>query len=208
MNIAGNMKIGARLACGFGIILALAILITAIGVWQMNKIAAATKAMMEMPIAKERMVSDLAKHVSLGTTRITAIAKSTDASLSLLFESDAAEDAKASLQIMEKLEPMLLSPEEKNAYANVLASHKSYEAGRDSVMEFKNLGRMDAADEAFEATYLPAAKNYQKALADFVELQRKRLDADAAQISAIEASSRNHLLLLAALVLALGIVGA
>jgi methyl-accepting chemotaxis protein len=205
MNLLANMKIGSRLALGFGISLSLAIIITLIGVWKLNTVASATQTMMELPVTKERLASDWAANVKSGATRTTAIAKSTDPSLSEFFKADAAQSSKESLEIMKKLEPMLITQDEKDLYAKVLENRKAYIAGRDGVMKFKSEGRADEAEQVFKSTYVPAVQNYQQLLNQFVQEQRKRLDADAAQIAAIEKDSRNQMILLAALVLASGI---
>lgn len=205
MNLLGNMKIGSRLALGFGISLSLAIIITLIGVWKLNTVASATQAMMELPVTKERLASDWASNVKSGATRTTAIAKSTDPSLSEFFKADAAQSSKESLEIMKKLEPMLITQDEKDLYAKVLENRKAYIAGRDGVMKLKSEGRADEAEQVFMSTYAPAVQNYQQLLTLFVQEQRKRLDADAAQIAAIEKDSRNQMILLAILVLVSGI---
>ena len=47
MNILANLKIGKRLALGFSIILLLAITIICIGIWRLQGVTDATKAMMQ-----------------------------------------------------------------------------------------------------------------------------------------------------------------
>jgi len=52
-----DFRIGTRLSGGFVIILALLGLMMAIGVWRMSNTAAATREMMAVPLAKERLTS-------------------------------------------------------------------------------------------------------------------------------------------------------
>nr|WP_305820834.1 hypothetical protein [Massilia brevitalea] len=52
------MKIGHRLACGFALVLALSILVTAISIVKLNSVAAAAEQMLEQPIRKERLIGD------------------------------------------------------------------------------------------------------------------------------------------------------
>ncbi|MDD2925789.1 methyl-accepting chemotaxis protein, partial [Rhodoferax sp.] len=67
-------------------------------------------------------------------------------------------------------------------------------------------GKADEANRLLEKAYLPAADGYIKLVGDFLAMQRQGLDAKAAEISAIESTSRNFLIGLAVLVLALGTV--
>ncbi|OWT80093.1 MULTISPECIES: methyl-accepting chemotaxis protein [unclassified Achromobacter] len=199
-----NMRIGARLALGFGIVLALAILITGISLWRLSTVAAATRAMMELPLAKERMTNDWANYVLVGITRTTAIAKSSDPTLAGFLASGATEGTRASLEIMKKLEPLIQDTDEKAVYQKIMDTRGGYVAARDAIMKFKGEGKADEADKIFLSTFQPASVNYSKLLAEFVEVQRKRLDTDAAHIQEIDHDSRQQLIILAILATAFG----
>src|SRR5450830_1245907 len=90
MNILANLKIGKRLALGFSVILLVAIAIICIAVWRLQGVTDATKAMMQRPLEKERLISDWYPVVQTSILRVTAIAKSTDPALAPFF---AKEDA-------------------------------------------------------------------------------------------------------------------
>lgn len=92
MNMLANISIGKRLALGFTVILAFAMVITGIGVWRLQGVASATADMMQVPLAKERMIGDWSSNIDSAIKRTTAIARSTDASLATYF----ADEAKAS----------------------------------------------------------------------------------------------------------------
>src|SRR5689334_20235270 len=81
MNWLRNMKIGRRLATGFGILLLLSIAITGIGVLKLQVVANAAREMMEVPVAKERLISDWSKNITVAVVRTIAISKSSDATL-------------------------------------------------------------------------------------------------------------------------------
>ncbi len=201
-----NMKIGARLALGFGLVLALAIIITGISLWQLGAVASATRAMMERPLAKERMTNDWANYVLVGITRTTAIAKSSDASLSPFFAGDAAEGTRVSLGIMKELEPLIRNEDEKAVYKKIMDVRGTYVSARDAIMKLKGEGKAEEANKVFQSTFQPASVSYAKLLAEFVNVQRKRLDQDAAHIQDIDEASRQQLILLAVLAVAFGAV--
>ncbi|NVD74132.1 MCP four helix bundle domain-containing protein, partial [Duganella sp. BJB1802] len=92
MGMLANISIGKRLALGFSIILAFAMLITGISVWRLQGVATATRDMMQVPLAKERMISDWSSKIDSAIRRTTAIARSSDPSLAAFF----ADEAKAS----------------------------------------------------------------------------------------------------------------
>jgi methyl-accepting chemotaxis protein len=206
MKLLSSLKIGKRLALGFAVILVFAVLITGIGVWQLNALANATREMMQEPLAKERYISDWNKNINVAVIRTTAVAKSTDISLGPFFAANAAEITKSTSDLLKKIEPLINSPQEKELFAKITDVRKAYLASRDQVTKLKAAGQTEEANTLLEKTYLPSADNYMKLVGEFLGMQRQNLDAKAAEISDIEHTSRNSLVLLATLVLALGLV--
>jgi methyl-accepting chemotaxis protein len=58
MGLIANMKIGRRLGLGFALILAMTVAIAAVGAWRLTEVANSTKAMMAVPLTKERLITD------------------------------------------------------------------------------------------------------------------------------------------------------
>src|SRR5450830_1913301 len=111
MKLLSSLKIGKRLALGFAVILVFAVLITGIGVWQLNALANATREMMQEPLAKERYISDWNKNINVAVIRTTAVAKSSDLSLGPFFAANAAEITKSTSDLLKKIEPLISSNE-------------------------------------------------------------------------------------------------
>lgn len=205
MNLLANMKIGRRLSLGFAVILALCVVITTLGIWKQAQIGDATDRMMDLPLKKERLSSDWSRNITSAVVRTTAVAKSSDVTLSGFFKEDAAASSKSSSNILEKLEPLLVTAEEKALYAKIVENRKAYIATRDNVFRLKAEGQAEEANKALETGYLPAAQAYQVMVAEFLDMQRKNLDMENAGIDEIQANSRTQLLVLAGLVIAFGI---
>jgi methyl-accepting chemotaxis protein len=205
MSIFANMKIGRRLGLGFAVVLALAVLITAISVWQLNAVANDAREMMQLPLAKERLISDWGKNITTAVVRTTAVAKSNDPALAKFFEHDAAESAKSSSALIKKIEPILTSEQEKNLFKKLMEIRKAYTINRDQVFKLQANGQTEEANKALDTGFIPISSEYQKVVTDFLSLQRASLDAKAAEIDIIEKSGRNHLMLLAALVVGFGV---
>jgi len=58
MKIFTDLRIGQRLGVGFALVLLLSLLTMAISLWRLQLVADATRAMMQDPLAKERLISD------------------------------------------------------------------------------------------------------------------------------------------------------
>ena len=206
MKIFASMKIGKRLGFGFAVVLAFAVLITGIGVWQLNALGNATREMMREPLAKERLISDWSRNINVAVIRTTAVAKSSDPSLVPFFSTNAAEITKSTSALLKQIEPLLSSQEEKDLFSKISDVRKAYLSSRDQVTKLKADGQADEANRLLESSYIPAADNYMKLVSEFLDLQRKNLDAKAVEISEIETTSRTYLVALAALVLTFGII--
>ena len=206
MNWLRNMKIGRRLAFGFGLLLILSIVITGIGVLKLKVVANAAREMMEVPVAKERLISDWSKNIAVAVVRTIAVSKSSDATLANFFKSDAADSAKASSELIKKIEPLLLSQQEKDLFQQLMDMRKEYSASRDGVMKLKSDGKAEEAAKLLDERFVPIANKYKEMAGQFVQMQRDYLDQKGKEIDAIEAASRVELIGLALLVCALGIL--
>ncbi|MBK4737891.1 methyl-accepting chemotaxis protein [Noviherbaspirillum pedocola] len=206
MQLLSNMRIGSRLALGFAIVLGLSIVITIIGIVNLNTVSDAAEKMLDEPIKKERLASDWSSNISVAVARTSAIAKSTDTSLAPFFAKAAEETTKSSAEILKKLEPMLNSAKEKELYAKAIEVRKTYLSSRDQAIKLKEAGKLDEANAVLDKTYLPAAQAYQDTLREFVSMQRSQFDELAGDIAKLRQQSRNRVMLLALLCVALGIV--
>jgi len=200
-----NLKIGTRLAAGFGLVLALMILMTVIGIRHMHSVATATNEMMQQPLAKERMISDWYRLIHTSVRRTSAISKSSDPSLGAFF----AEDTKLSTaeinSLQQKVEPLLETDEEKALYKELLANRKSYVASRDKIVALKKEDKLEEAADELAQHFTPAGKAYLASLGGLLDHQRKGIDSQAARIESLYESNRSFMIGLGVVVLALGV---
>ncbi|MDR0213171.1 MAG: methyl-accepting chemotaxis protein [Comamonas sp.] len=203
MNFA-KLNIGARLVLGFAVVLAFAVVITAIGMWQLHSVGQATQQMMQEPLTKERLISDWNSNVSVAVARTTAIAKSSDASLVPFLAADAAATAKGTAEVLKQIEPLISQPEEREIMDKIMAIRKTYIASRDKVSQLKADDLSAEAEAMLLNSFVPAAHSYLQLLGELLTLQRTSLDARAAEVAAIENTSRIYFVLLALLALAIG----
>jgi len=206
MNLLRNISIGSRLGLGFAVILLFSMLITGISVWRLHDVATATRVMMEQPLAKERHISDWYGRIDSAVRRTIAIARSSDTSLSAYFAEESKVSSASSAELQKKIEALIDQPLEKTMFAALLEQRKLYLSSRDQVYKLKGEGQVEAANQVFEKTFVPAAAQYQKMVFELLEHQRANIDATARDIDRVASTSRNLLLTLAVLALAFGVV--
>ena len=199
-----KLSIGKRLAAGFALVLVLAGCVIALASWRLGETAAATRQMMDEPLAKERLISDWSRNINSGVRRTMAIAKSSDASLVDLFKEDQAQSTKTSSEMQEKLKALIRSPEEQALFDAVGKARKVYIDARDQIVKLKKDGQAEEADKLFNDVFAPGAKVYLARMEEFLAHQRKKIDQTAAGIDASNSSGRLMLLAFGAAMLALG----
>jgi methyl-accepting chemotaxis protein len=205
MGFVANIKIGKRLGLGFALILAMTVVISAVGAWRMNKIADNTKAMMAVPLAKERLITDWYSLNFASIRRTAAIAKSSDPSLGAYFKEDAAASVKKAAELLKQIEPLITaSGPEKDLFAKILEQRKVYSASRDGTVKAKADGNAEEAARILEKEFTPAAQKYQDLLQELVTMQRNSMNATAGAIDSNADSSTQLIVILCACAVALG----
>ncbi|WP_296000493.1 methyl-accepting chemotaxis protein [Rugamonas sp.] len=199
-----NLNIGTRLAGGFGLVLILMMLMTAIGIGHMQKVADATRDMMQQPLAKERMISDWYRLIHTSVRRTSAIAKSNDPSLGPFFAEDTAASTKEVNALQHDVEALLDTAPEKQMFTDMLANRKRYLSSRDGIVALKKDGKLEESDQLLQQHFIPDGKAYLESLRGLLDLQRKRIDANAAGIEDTYQHSRNVMVALGLAVLLLG----
>jgi methyl-accepting chemotaxis protein len=207
MGFIGNIKIGKRLGLGFSLILAMTLVIAAVGAWRLTEIANSTKAMMAVPLAKERLITDWYSLNFASIRRTAAIVKSTDPSLGAYFKDDAAASVKKAAELLKQIEPLIAAAgPEKDLFAKILEQRKAYSASRDGAVKAKAAGNEEEAARILEKEFTPASQKYQDLLQELVTMQRSSMDATANAIDDNATGSTTLIEVLAACAALLGVM--
>ena len=201
-----QIAIGKRLSLGFGLLLALSLLGTLLGVWQLHTASVSTQAVIEQPLAKERLISDWYRLIHTAVRRTTAIAKSSDASLSTYFAEEQKLSASTTTDIQKKVEGLMQTDAERALFSDISALRRNYTEARDEVIRLRREGHSEQADALLESRFVPSAKQYMTRVEALMEMQRKALDESAAPIKAANDKARYWLIALGAITIGLGMV--
>jgi methyl-accepting chemotaxis protein len=176
MNFLSNMRIGTRLAIGFGLVLVLTLVSAAFALITARSNAEATRQMMQSPLAKERLISDWYVLTYSAIARTAMIARSTDESLPVTFADVISDSVKKGGETMAKVEALLVTDLEKSTFKNIVELRAKYQAAKDAVQKAKTGGNPAEAEAAFKNTFMPAAKAYETRVLELLALERKAID--------------------------------
>ena len=207
MNV-NNIRIGKRLGAGFAVILGFAVVIGAIGIWRLEAVATATRAMMREPLAKERMISDWYDKVDVGIRRTMAIAKSSDPSLGPYFQDENVAAVRDSSALQKQIDALVSGDAERGLFNRIGEQRKQFLASRDQIAKLKADGQGAEAQRIFDAEFVPGTTRLLDSMRQLLKMQRDTIDATAQSVDDIDASSRTLIAGLLALVIALGALAA
>jgi methyl-accepting chemotaxis protein len=204
MTFFSSFRIGARLAAGFAVVLLLSIISTSYSLVTARGAADATRRMTEMPLLKERLVSDWFVLTTSAIVRTSMIAKSTDDTLATVFAATIADSVVKGSAILKQVEPLLGSEAEKSMMKEIVADRARYQAFKVEVMNAKKAGDAEASARIFKDGFTPAAESYSARLKALLDMQRKSIDDTALALEAASARAFRLLVMLGALVVLIG----
>ena len=204
MNFLSHTRIGTRLAAAFGIVLLLALVATTVGLMNARSQATATRAMMEKPLAKERLVSDWYVLMYSAIARTELIARSKDAALPTIFADVIAASSKRGAELMGKVKELVASDEERVMFDKIVVLRTNYQNLKTAVGDARKAGDDAAAEKIFNGEFTPAAKAYSVAVEGLLAHQRKAIDDTAHAIDAANDRANQLLLVLTVLMVTIG----
>ncbi|MGZ5201661.1 MAG: methyl-accepting chemotaxis protein, partial [Telluria sp.] len=165
---------------------------------------AAMEQMMDVPLGKERLVSDMKTLMAGGIWRTSIIARSDDANLAVKFTEAQAQGVKSGNAVMKKIEERLSTEQEKSLFAAITAERAKYQAAKTAVMDAKKAGNSEEGERIYKERFEPAAAAYQAKFEELLTLQRDQIDATARAIVEANAHDARLCAALTVLMIALG----
>ncbi|MGZ5202210.1 MAG: methyl-accepting chemotaxis protein [Telluria sp.] len=199
-----NARIGTRLTLGFALILVLSVVSTAYALMHARSNVAAMEQVLDVPLGKERLVSDMKTLMAGGIWRTSIIARSDDPNLAVKFTEAQAEGVKNGNAVMKKIEERLSTDEERSLFAAITAARAKYQAAKTAVMDAKKAGNSEEGERIYKERFEPAAAAYQAKFEELLTLQRNQIDAAGRAITEANARDARLCITLTVLMIALG----
>ena len=183
MNL-NDMRVGTRLAGGFAVMLLLMVLMVSVGAWRLSGVASASRAMMNVPLAKERLTEEWVRNTAVGQIRSKAIAKGTDPD----FEAKLAEESKLAsargTEIVQALQALPTSEAEKKLLDAINSTRKAHVKARDDIAKAKRAGDIAEVNRIFDGDFATAGPAYAAGMKAYLDYQRGAIDEVAKSVDA------------------------
>ncbi|MGA0585164.1 MAG: MCP four helix bundle domain-containing protein, partial [Castellaniella sp.] len=137
-----NLKIGTRLAFGFGLIIILLLIMSGIGAWRMIDNQRANDSLKARQLESTRILQ-WARQVEVNANQVLAAANLTNPDVLAIFKKGMDTSDKQANELQAMIESSMVSPEAKALYAEVMKVRETYVQGR--TQAFKDLDNGDYA---------------------------------------------------------------
>ncbi|OUL98148.1 methyl-accepting chemotaxis protein [Variovorax sp. JS1663] len=191
MKSFSNLRIGTRLALGFGLVLLLTLVSAAFALMSAARNAEATRVMMQSPLAKERLISDWYVLTYSAIARTAMIARTSDATLPVTFADVISDSVKKGSETMAKVEALLFTDEEKATFKTIVDLRAKYQLAKDAVQKAKATGSPQETDAVFKDVFQPAAKAYESQVLALLAIERRDIDRMSREIDEANANAFN-----------------
>ncbi|MEA5097044.1 MAG: MCP four helix bundle domain-containing protein, partial [Burkholderiaceae bacterium] len=178
------MRIGARLAIGFGVVLILMSAITGIGVWRLQEVGSASDFMVKEALMRERLAQDWLSGTTSNGVRTVAMMKSNDAADQKYFQQAISTTSKHISEVQKSIDAMKKEPAEQQMFNTVAEKRKIYTDICGDIMKTKAAGKDDEAKQMVLAKMIPALDAYVDSVHKVLEYQKEQIDKSAASIDA------------------------
>ncbi|MPQ58130.1 hypothetical protein F8197_15900 [Duganella sp. FT27W] len=170
------MKVGARLALGFGSTLALLVVVAIGSSTALNTVTNDTDNLIEQQLQTERLVTEWKGSIENNVQRAQAAARLTDPEEQKYFEDGLARAIKRNGEVQKLIVERLVDARAKELYAKAMADRDIYQAARKSVMQARDAGDVALTKQLINQKFVPASETYLASIGAVADRQRAAID--------------------------------
>ena len=202
MNIS-DIKIAKRLALGFGVILAFLVLSQVMGMQMLSRIGAGATELADARIPNIKSTNGVLDGVNDIAVALRNILLDADPASRARQNELIAASRKSLQQELDLLERRLTVPRAQAVLERMKSAHANYDKGLTEFLQRANGGDDAGARDYLNTTLRPCLATLKCAIGEQMTIQHELAEQAAAQVRAIEASTRSMVMVLTGVVLAL-----
>ena len=198
--------LGRRLLATFVTVLLLTLAGSAIGVWSLRSVDAATRQAIENNVATERLVADAYRLQAINTERYKAMALSSEPEVGEILSADRERTETHYRERMDQLATRLQTPAEQALLTGTHDKAQDFQAAVKELVAARDFGLTERIRKVFTERFEPSAAALLGSLQQLAQSQRDAIDAAGAQIAQSSQRAQVALTLFCATALLLGSV--
>ncbi|KJA10265.1 chemotaxis protein [Acidovorax temperans] len=196
--------LGRRLLATFVTVLLLTLAGSAIGVWSLRSVDAATRQAIENNVATERLVADAYRLQAINAERYKAMALSSEPEVGEILSADIERTQTHYRELMDQLATRLQTPAEQALLTGTHDKAQDFQAAVKELVTARDFGLTERIRKVFTERFEPSAAALLGSLQQLAQSQRDAIDAAGAQIAQSSQRAQVALTLFCATALLLG----
>jgi len=205
-----NLKIGVRLAIGFGIMLVLLVAISTISLTRINDINAATGMIVDDRMPKIEMSDDIMINTMTMARSLRSVILSNDKSFEKAQVDLVMDLRKRNADILDKLKPMITSTKGKELFEKMTEARAKYATAVDTIIPLAHTAsptyNADKATQYLFGDYSTAANAYVESVKAFAVFQKEGAAKAGREAQETASAAKTLVMVLAAIAVLLAIV--
>ena len=186
------------------LVLAVALLGSAIGFWSLFSVSAETGRMVDDDMATERLASDLSRHIAVNVARTKALALSSEPQVGDALTPEINQTTAQIDTLLKKLDVMRIAPEDKVILTRMREANIKFLNACQALTTARDGGLTSNIEQVVVNSFTPAALALQSAVTQLSDSQRAKIDASVLGISNLSLTARWGLVLFSFCALLLG----
>ena len=195
-----------RLLATFVTVLLLTLAGSAIGLWSLRSVDAATRQAIENNVATERLVADAYRLQAINAERYKAMALSSEPEVGEILSADIERTQTHYRELMEQLATRLQTPAEQALLTGTHDKAQDFQVAVKELVTARDFGLTERIRKVFTERFEPSAAALLGSLQQLAQSQRDAIDAAGAQIAQSSQRAQVALTLFCATALLLGSV--
>lgn len=203
-----NMKIWMRLALGFGLVLALMVLVGGNSIRQLSVLNESVSDVVNEKYPKISKSTDIEEETNVATRSLFSsilMSNADEIKKEIAIVDKATETSKKSLDLLEK---SLTGEDEKVAFSGILEARSKYLASQAKAIKLVNDFQQEQAQEVVRIETTKTMREYLAAIGKFVDIQSTAMDKAAKNTTEAYSSARSVTLGLGILAIFIGAIAA
>ena len=201
------MKFGAfsrRLIAVVSLVLMVALVGSALGVWSLRRVSAETEKMVNGAIVSERLTSDLRRQLEVNVARSRALALSSEPQVEESMTPEIEQTAASVADLLQTLGQSMVTSADKAGFAELSQANAAFVEARKALTQARDGGLTSNIEAVYSTRFVPAANTLLSAVNQLGDSRRLAIATAAGQISALSQNARLSLILFGLGAVALG----
>ncbi len=200
----GTGRFSRRIGGVLVLVLAVALLGSALGVWSLQRVSQETAQMVDEALVSERLAGDLLQQVSINIARSKGFALSSEPEVGAVLLPEMQKTATEVAALLARMAPVLRAPPDQAALARIRRADADFAKALQELVQARDFGVTATIQQVYTTRYTPAAQSLLAEVTLLEGAQRAKIAASVVDIGQVSRTAQWGLVVFGVVALVLG----